>query len=170
MSDIIARCSNCRSKVEVIGQWLICPTCNIKTGIMPNNYDIGVDYGIEDYSISAVARKLKTTWSLEAMQDLKSVHNIDTEMIIAQTPVKPAQPLIPPMFFQTIIDEIDENFAKKVNNERKLECLTCDNTGIVITDKPILCPSCGGAVVMKNKTSKVAETKLGKLGARKLDL
>lgn len=30
----LMQCSNCKSKIEVIGQWLICNTCNIKIDIM----------------------------------------------------------------------------------------------------------------------------------------
>lgn len=63
-------------------------------GTVPDGYVARVDYeydlennpfqpeltmSIDSDSVSAVTRKLKTTWSLEAAQDLKSVHNIDAE-------------------------------------------------------------------------------------------
>jgi len=44
-----------------------------------NPFQPEITLSIDSDSVSAVARKLKTTWSLEAAQDLKSVHNIDAE-------------------------------------------------------------------------------------------
>ena len=69
-------------------------TVTLATGTIPADYIARVDYefdlennpfqpeitlSIDSDSVSAVTRKLKTTWSLEAAQDLKSVHNIDAE-------------------------------------------------------------------------------------------
>jgi hypothetical protein len=44
-----------------------------------NPFQPEITLSIDKDSVSAVTRKLKTTWSLEAAQDLKSVHNIDAE-------------------------------------------------------------------------------------------
>lgn len=44
-----------------------------------NPFQPEITMSIDSDSVSAVTRKLKTTWSLEAAQDLKSVHNIDAE-------------------------------------------------------------------------------------------
>jgi hypothetical protein len=44
-----------------------------------NPFQPELTLSIDSDSVSAVTRKLKTTWSLEAAQDLKSVHNIDAE-------------------------------------------------------------------------------------------
>ena len=44
-----------------------------------NPFQPEVTLSIDSDSVSAVTRKLKTSWSLEAAQDLKSVHNIDAE-------------------------------------------------------------------------------------------
>lgn len=44
-----------------------------------NPFQPEITLSIDSDSVSAVTRKLKTTWSLEAAQDLKSVHNIDAE-------------------------------------------------------------------------------------------
>lgn len=44
-----------------------------------NPFQPEVTLSIDSDSVSAVTRKLKTTWSLEAAQDLKSVHSIDAE-------------------------------------------------------------------------------------------
>jgi hypothetical protein len=69
-------------------------TVTLSSGTIPAEYLTRVDYefdlennpfqpeitlSIDSDSVSAVTRKLKTTWSLEAAQDLKSVHNIDAE-------------------------------------------------------------------------------------------
>jgi len=44
-----------------------------------NPFQPEVTLSIDSDSVSAVTRKLKTSWSLEAAQDLKAVHNIDAE-------------------------------------------------------------------------------------------
>ena len=44
-----------------------------------NPFQPEVTLSIDSDSVAAIARKLKTSWSLEAAQDLKSVHNIDAE-------------------------------------------------------------------------------------------
>lgn len=44
-----------------------------------NPFQPEVTLSIDSDSVSAMTRKLKTSWSLEAAQDLKSVHNIDAE-------------------------------------------------------------------------------------------
>jgi hypothetical protein len=44
-----------------------------------NPFQPEVTMSIDSDSVAAVTRKLKTSWSLEAAQDLKSVHNIDAE-------------------------------------------------------------------------------------------
>jgi hypothetical protein len=44
-----------------------------------NPFQPALTLSIDSDSVSAVTRKLKTSWSLEAAQDLKSVHNIDAE-------------------------------------------------------------------------------------------
>jgi hypothetical protein len=44
-----------------------------------NPFQPEITLSIDSDSVSAVTRKLKTSWSLEAAQDLKSVHNIDAE-------------------------------------------------------------------------------------------
>ena len=44
-----------------------------------NPFQPEVTMSIDSDSMSAITRKLKTSWSLEAAQDLKSVHNIDAE-------------------------------------------------------------------------------------------
>jgi hypothetical protein len=44
-----------------------------------NPFQPEVTLSIDSDSMSAITRKLKTSWSLEAAQDLKSVHNIDAE-------------------------------------------------------------------------------------------
>lgn len=44
-----------------------------------NPFQPEVTLSIDSDSVSALTRKLKTSWSLEAAQDLKSVHNIDAE-------------------------------------------------------------------------------------------
>lgn len=47
---------------------------------MENNpFQPQITLSIDSDSVSAVTRKLKTSWSLEAAQDLKAVHNIDAE-------------------------------------------------------------------------------------------
>jgi hypothetical protein len=44
-----------------------------------NPFQPEVTLSIDNDSVSAMTRKLKTSWSLEAAQDLKAVHNIDAE-------------------------------------------------------------------------------------------
>lgn len=44
-----------------------------------NPFQPEVTLSIDSDSVAATTRKLKTSWSLEAAQDLKSVHNIDAE-------------------------------------------------------------------------------------------
>lgn len=44
-----------------------------------NPFQPEVTLSIDSDSVSAITRKLKTSWSLEAAQDLKSVHNMDAE-------------------------------------------------------------------------------------------
>lgn len=44
-----------------------------------NPFQPEVTLSIDSDSVSAVTRKLKTSWSLEAAQDLKAVHNMDAE-------------------------------------------------------------------------------------------
>lgn len=44
-----------------------------------NPFQPEVTLSIDSDSVSSITRKLKTAWSLEAAQDLKSVHNIDAE-------------------------------------------------------------------------------------------
>jgi hypothetical protein len=44
-----------------------------------NPFQPEVSLSIDSDSVAAATRKLKTSWSLEAAQDLKSVHNIDAE-------------------------------------------------------------------------------------------
>jgi hypothetical protein len=44
-----------------------------------NPFQPEVTMSIDSDSMAAITRKLKTSWSLEAAQDLKSVHNIDAE-------------------------------------------------------------------------------------------
>jgi hypothetical protein len=69
-------------------------TVTLSAGTIPATYIARADYefdlennpfqpeitlSIDSDSVSATTRKLKTSWSLEAAQDLKSVHNIDAE-------------------------------------------------------------------------------------------
>lgn len=44
-----------------------------------NPFQPEVTLSIDSDTVAAITRKLKTSWSLEAAQDLKSVHNIDAE-------------------------------------------------------------------------------------------
>lgn len=44
-----------------------------------NPFQPEVTLSIDSDSVSSITRKLKTSWSLEAAQDLKSVHNIDAQ-------------------------------------------------------------------------------------------
>jgi len=52
---------------------------NYEYDLEANPFQPEVTLSIDSDSVSAVTRKLKTSWSLEAAQDLKSVHNIDPE-------------------------------------------------------------------------------------------
>lgn len=52
---------------------------NYEYDLESNPFQPEVTLSIDSDSVSAVTRKLKTSWSLEAAQDLKSVHNIDAE-------------------------------------------------------------------------------------------
>lgn len=69
-------------------------TVTLSSGSIPSTYIVRADYefdlennpfqpeitlSIDSDSVSAITRKLKTSWSLEAAQDLKAVHNIDAE-------------------------------------------------------------------------------------------
>ena len=69
-------------------------TVTLSAGTIPSTFTCSADYeydlennpyqpqitlSIDSDSVSAVTRKLKTSWSLEAAQDLKAVHNIDAE-------------------------------------------------------------------------------------------
>ena len=47
-----------------------------------NPFQPEVTLSIDSDSVAAATRKLKTSWSLEAAQDLKSVHNIDAEQTL----------------------------------------------------------------------------------------
>ena len=44
-----------------------------------NPFQPEISLPIDSDSVAAITRKLKTSWSLEAAQDLKSVHNVDAE-------------------------------------------------------------------------------------------
>ena len=52
---------------------------NYEYDLENNPFQPEVSMSIDSDSVAAVTRKLKTSWSLEAAQDLKSVHNIDAE-------------------------------------------------------------------------------------------
>lgn len=52
---------------------------NYEYDLEANPFQPEVTLSIDSDSVSAITRKLKTSWSLEAAQDLKSVHNIDAE-------------------------------------------------------------------------------------------
>lgn len=52
---------------------------NYEYDLESNPFQPEVTLSIDSDSVSAVTRKLKTSWSLEAAQDLKSVHNIEAE-------------------------------------------------------------------------------------------
>lgn len=52
---------------------------NYEYDLEANPFQPEVTLSIDSDSVSAVTRKLKTSWSLEAAQDLKSVQNIDAE-------------------------------------------------------------------------------------------
>lgn len=48
-----------------------------------NPFQPEITLSIDSDSVAATTRKLKTSWSLEAAQDLKSVHNIDAEQTLS---------------------------------------------------------------------------------------
>ncbi len=52
---------------------------NYEYDLEANPFQPEVTLSIDSDSVAAVTRKLKTSWSLEAAQDLKSVHSIDAE-------------------------------------------------------------------------------------------
>lgn len=52
---------------------------NYEYDLESNPFQPEVTLSIDSDSVAAVTRKLKTSWSLEAAQDLKSVHNVDIE-------------------------------------------------------------------------------------------
>jgi len=55
------------------------PRASYEYDLENNPFQPEVTMSIDSDSMSALTRKLKTSWSLEAAQDLKSVHNIDAE-------------------------------------------------------------------------------------------
>jgi hypothetical protein len=52
---------------------------NYEYDLEQNPFQPEVTLSIDSDSVAAITRKLKTSWSLEAAQDLKAVHNIDAE-------------------------------------------------------------------------------------------
>ena len=54
-------------------------TADYEFDLENNPFQPEVTLSIDSDSVSAMTRKLKTSWSLEAAQDLKAVHNIDAE-------------------------------------------------------------------------------------------
>jgi len=52
---------------------------NYEYDLEANPFQPELTLSIDSDSVAAVTRKLKTSWSLEAAQDLKAVHNIDAE-------------------------------------------------------------------------------------------
>lgn len=52
---------------------------NYEYDLEGNPFQPEVTLSIDSDSVGAITRKLKTSWSLEAAQDLKAVHNIDAE-------------------------------------------------------------------------------------------
>lgn len=52
---------------------------NYEYDLEANPFQPEVTLSIDSDSVSSITRKLKTSWSLEAAQDLKAVHNIDAE-------------------------------------------------------------------------------------------
>lgn len=55
---------------------------NYEYDLEGNPFQPEVTLSIDSDSVAAVTRKLKTSWTLEAAQDLKSVHNIDAESLL----------------------------------------------------------------------------------------
>ena len=54
-------------------------TADYEFDLENNPFQPEITLSIDSDSVSAMTRKLKTSWSLEAAQDLKAVHNIDAE-------------------------------------------------------------------------------------------
>lgn len=52
---------------------------NYEYDLEANPFQPELTLSIDSDSVAAVIRKLKTSWSLEAAQDMKAVHNMDTE-------------------------------------------------------------------------------------------
>ena len=50
---------------------------NYEYDLEANPFQPEVTLSIDSDSVAAITRKLKTSWSLEAAQDLKAVHNIE---------------------------------------------------------------------------------------------
>lgn len=63
------------------GQWSTSAVArvNYEYDLEANPFQPEVTLSLDSDTVAAVIRKLKTSWSLEAAQDLKSVHNIDAE-------------------------------------------------------------------------------------------
>lgn len=55
---------------------------NYEYDLEANPFQPEVTLSIDSDSVAAIIRKLKTSWSLEAAQDLKSVHNLDPEALL----------------------------------------------------------------------------------------
>jgi hypothetical protein len=55
------------------------PRADYEYDLENNPFQPEITLSLDSDSVSAVTRKLKTSWSLEAAQDLKAVHNIDAE-------------------------------------------------------------------------------------------
>jgi hypothetical protein len=54
-------------------------TVSYEYDLEANPFQPELTLSIDSDSVAAVTRKLKTSWSLEAAQDLKAVHNVDAE-------------------------------------------------------------------------------------------
>jgi hypothetical protein len=61
---------------------------------------------VDSFDISGKNRKLKAVWSVEAAQDLRSVHNIDAEAALADTLAK------------EIVAEIDKEILNDMKNNQ----------------------------------------------------
>jgi len=55
---------------------------NYEYDLEANPFQPEVTLSIDSDSVAAITRKLKTSWSLEAAQDLKAVHNVDAEQTL----------------------------------------------------------------------------------------
>lgn len=55
---------------------------NYEYDLEGNPFQPEITMSIDSDSVSAVTRKLKTSWSLEAAQDFKAVHNLDPEQLL----------------------------------------------------------------------------------------